>query len=98
MGSQNYRKGWGNARMHLKLIGSGVGGIESVIDGFSKKGNRLTDGLTDGQTILWRSKDASKICIFNALIHDKKLIIKLWAISYHRFMKKVHFVMNFLKS
>ena len=57
----------------------------------------LTDGLTDGQTILWRSKDASKICIFNALIHDKKLIIKLWAISYHRFMKKSPFCHEFFE-
>ena len=71
---------------------------QSLMDFQKKVTDGLTDGLTDGQTILWRSKDASKICIFNALIHDKKLIIKLWAISYHRFMKKVHFVMNFLKS
>ena len=34
------------------MIGSGVGGIESVIDGFSKKGNGPTDGRTDGQTLL----------------------------------------------
>ena len=44
------RKGWGNARMHLKLIGSGVGGIESVIDGFSKKGNRRTNRWTNRWT------------------------------------------------
>ena len=37
-----------DARTHLKMIGSGVGGIELVIDGFSKKGN----GGTDGQTLL----------------------------------------------
>ena len=37
-----------DARTHLKMIGSGVGGIELVIDGFSKKGN----GPTDGQTLL----------------------------------------------
>ena len=36
------------------MIGSGVGGIKSVIDGFLKNGNGLmnepTDGWTDGQT------------------------------------------------
>ena len=31
----------------LKMIGSGVGGIALVIDGFSKKGNGLMDGRTD---------------------------------------------------
>ena len=36
-----------DARTHLKMIGSGVGGIELVIDGFSKKGNGPTDGRTD---------------------------------------------------
>ena len=41
-----------DARTHLKMIGSGVGGIELVIDGFSKKGNGPTDGRTDGQTLL----------------------------------------------
>ena len=39
-----------DARTHLKMIGSGVGGIELVIDGFSKKGNGGTDGRMDGQT------------------------------------------------
>ena len=32
------------------MIGSGVGGIELVIDGFLKKGNGGTDGRTDGRT------------------------------------------------
>ena len=36
--------------MHLKLIGSGVGGIELVTDGFSKKGNGGRNGRTDGRT------------------------------------------------
>ena len=39
-----------DARTHLKMIGSGVGGIELVTDGFSKKGNGGTDGRTDGWT------------------------------------------------
>ena len=50
------RPSYRDARTHLKMIGSGVGGIELVIDGFSKKGNgrtdRRTDGRTDGQTLL----------------------------------------------
>ena len=36
-----------DARTHLKMIGSGVGGIELVVDGFLKKGNGQTDGPTD---------------------------------------------------
>ena len=32
------------------MIGSGVGGIELMIDGFLKKGNGGTDGRTDGRT------------------------------------------------
>ena len=61
--SQNYRYRGGkllrnsrDVRTHLKMIGSGVGGIELVIDGFSKKGNGPTDGRmdrrTDRQTLL----------------------------------------------
>ena len=50
------RPSYRDARTHLKMIGSGVEGIELVIDGFSKKGNgrtdRRTDGRTDGQTHL----------------------------------------------
>ena len=42
------------------MIGSGVGGIELVIDRFLKKGNRPTDRQTDRQTLLWRCEDASK--------------------------------------
>ena len=41
------RPSYRDARTHLKMIGSGVGGIELVIDGFSKKGNGPTDGWTD---------------------------------------------------
>ena len=33
--------------MHLKMIGSGVGGIALVIDGFSKKADGPTDRRTD---------------------------------------------------
>ena len=33
-----------DVRTHLKIIGSSMGGIESMIDGFSK---RVTDGRTD---------------------------------------------------
>ena len=43
------RPSYRDARTHLKMIGSGVGGIELVIDGFSKKGNGPTDGPTDGR-------------------------------------------------
>ena len=39
-----------DARTHLKMIGSGVGGIELTIDGFFKKGNGRTDRRTDGRT------------------------------------------------
>ena len=42
------------------MIGSGVGGIELMIDGFSKKGNKWTDRTTDGQTLLQGCEDASK--------------------------------------
>ena len=41
------RPSYRDARTHLKMIGSGVGGIELVIDGFSKKGNEGTDRQTD---------------------------------------------------
>ena len=41
------RPSYRDARTHLKMIGSGVGGIELVVDGFSKKGNGRTDGRTD---------------------------------------------------
>ena len=41
------RPSYRDARTHLEIIGSGVGGIELVMDGFSKKGNRPTDGRTD---------------------------------------------------
>ena len=41
------RPSYRDARTHLKMIGSGVGGIELMIDGFSKKGNGGTDGRTD---------------------------------------------------
>ena len=41
-----------DARTHLKMIGSGVGGIDLVIDGFLKKGNGRTDRPTDGETLL----------------------------------------------
>ena len=43
MDTPSYR----DARTHLNMIGSGVGGIDSVIDGFLKKGNGGTDGRTD---------------------------------------------------
>ena len=36
------RPSYRDARTHLKMIGSGVGGIELMIDGFSKKGNGRT--------------------------------------------------------
>ena len=54
--SKNYRyrgkllRNSRDARTHLKMIGSGVGGIELMIDGFSKKGNGPTDRRTDGRT------------------------------------------------
>ena len=44
------RPSYRDARTHLKMIGSGVGGIELVIYGFSKKGNGPTDRRTDGRT------------------------------------------------
>ena len=44
------RPSYRDARTHLKMIGSGVGGIEFVIDGFSKKGNGWMDGRTDRRT------------------------------------------------
>ena len=43
------RPSYRDARTHLKMIGSGVGGIELMIDGFSKKGNGPTDRRTDGR-------------------------------------------------
>ena len=46
------RSSYKDARTHLKMIGSGVGGVELVIDGFLKKGDGRTDGPTDGQTLL----------------------------------------------
>ena len=36
--------------MHLKMIGNGVGGIEWMIDGFSKKDNGWMDGQMDQPT------------------------------------------------
>ena len=39
-----------DARTHLKMIGSGVGGIELIIDGFLKKGNGWTDQPTNRRT------------------------------------------------
>ena len=50
MDGRTDRPSYRDARTHLKMIGSGVGGIEFVIDGFSKKGNGPTDGPTDGPT------------------------------------------------
>ena len=44
------RPSYRDARTHLKMIGSGVGGIELVIDGFLKKGNGRTDGRMDRRT------------------------------------------------
>ena len=44
---QTDRPSYRDARTHLKMIGSGVGGIELVIDGLSKKGNGGTDGRMD---------------------------------------------------
>ena len=39
-----------DARTNLKMIESGAGGIELMIDGFLKKGNGGTDGRMDGRT------------------------------------------------
>ena len=44
------RPSYRDARTHLKMIGSGVGGIELMIDGFSKKGNGRTDRRTNRRT------------------------------------------------
>ena len=56
MDGQTNRPSYRDARRHLKMIERGVGGIELVIDGFSKKGNGPMDGpmdgRTDGQTLL----------------------------------------------
>ena len=44
------RPSYRDARTHLEMIGSGVGGIELMIDGFSKKGNGRMDRPIDGWT------------------------------------------------
>ena len=64
-----------DARTHLKMIGSGVGGIELMIDGFSKKGNKRTDRTTGGQTLLQGCEDASKKgCNLKTKLKFKKYI------------------------
>ena len=46
------RLSYRDARMHLKIVGSGVERIELIIDRFLKKGNGRMDRPTDGQTLL----------------------------------------------